>query len=345
MRTPLVLALVLSATLLVPAPAESAVAAEAADPEGANALANIATFAMAYPARFGDGPTMVAARDELASLLGDMGYEVMRDPYSGGVNVLGVLRGTERPHDWVVLSAHYDIAVAPSAGTGAATFGAWDDGSGVAALLEIARVAAMRPWNNTLVIAFFDDEEGGLIGSRAFVNEFDGKAWEGGSIRLSANVNMDPPGLNWPCVAESGAVLPVTVFQAGGLHDAPGQKRIRELTFAARVAEGVPDEAWEVYSGGMPLGYVLSGTSDNARFASRGVPEMYIGSSTHLRLADAVTIQTTYPLHTPADTLPSMLAYCGGNPLTLAKALEVEMMMAWRVLLGIDQHGGAFPRP
>ncbi|HWB78064.1 MAG TPA: M28 family peptidase, partial [Nannocystaceae bacterium] len=44
-----------------------------------------------------------------------------------------------------------------------------DNASGVAGVLELARVLARKPWRRTLVVACWDDEENGLLGSRAHV--------------------------------------------------------------------------------------------------------------------------------------------------------------------------------
>lgn len=337
--------LLLLAWLFLPMDAAAIVGPAGGGPDGVEAVGNVATFAMVYPGRAGEGPLMDAARDELARRLEEMGYDVERQQYMGsnpGVNVVGILRGQARPHDWIVVGAHYDVAITPANGVGASPHGAWDNGAGVAAALEIARVAAQREWNATIAIAFFDDEEGGIVGSPRFVSGYDGRAWEGGTIRLLAGINLDPPGLNWPCIAHTGVVMPVTLAQWRGA--GAGATRLRELAFAARVAEGVPDEAFEFYGGSIPIAYVLSGVSDHVAFGNRGVPDLYVGSSTHLRFANAVTVQTVYPLHTPADDLATMVAYCGGNPLNLARAFEVEMRIVWRVMQGIDADA-AWVRP
>lgn len=81
-------------------------------------------------------------------------------------NVLGWLPGGQRPGEWVVLGGHRD----------AWGFGAADNGSGSAVLLETARVlgaayrAGWRP-DRTLLIALWDAEEWGLIGSTEWVEE------------------------------------------------------------------------------------------------------------------------------------------------------------------------------
>lgn len=334
----LILAVVTVAAALAPAAQSTA----EDRPDGLNAVLNVADFAMAHPARFGDGPTMVAAREFLVEELEGYGLEVVEQRYNFGTNILAMKRGTERPHDWVVVSAHYDSVAQVGGGGGflETVFGAWDNGAGVAALLEMARVASDREWENTLVFAFFDDEEIGLVGSSRFVNHYDGLAWEGGNVRLVANINADPPGLNWPCVVNEVA-MPVTFMDTHTL--GAGQALLKQFMYDAKDAAGVPDHAFEYYRGGVPAFGVFSGTSDNARFGAKGIPSMYIGSTVHLGLATGNSVPTLYPLHTPADSLSTMLSYC---PLpVLAQGFGVAMDIVWDTLLSIDGYGAAFPRP
>ena len=89
--------------------------------------------------------------------------------HSPGLNILGVLPGKRwgRSGDLVmVVAAHWDTVLA-SPGTN-------DNGSGVVALLEIARILARerRKLKNSVIFAFFDKEEVGCEGSKAFVREF-----------------------------------------------------------------------------------------------------------------------------------------------------------------------------
>lgn len=82
-------------------------------------------------------------------------------------NVLGWIEGAERPDEWVLLGAHRD-----SWGPGAT-----DNGSGSAVTLEVARAvgaALERGWRpkRTLVIATWDAEEWGLVGSTEWVEQY-----------------------------------------------------------------------------------------------------------------------------------------------------------------------------
>jgi Zn-dependent M28 family amino/carboxypeptidase len=83
-------------------------------------------------------------------------------------NVLGILPGRERPDETVFYTAHWDhLGVGEPDATGDRIYnGARDNGSGIAALLELARVfaAAERP-ERSVVFLFVTAEESGLLGS------------------------------------------------------------------------------------------------------------------------------------------------------------------------------------
>ena len=76
-------------------------------------------------------------------------------------NVSAVWPGKFRPGDYVVIGAHYDsVNDVP---------GADDDGSGIAALLEAARVASQHDFEASVVFVAFDGEETRGIGSHGWV--------------------------------------------------------------------------------------------------------------------------------------------------------------------------------
>lgn len=89
-------------------------------------------------------------------------------------NVLGFIQG-KRTDEYVIVGAHYDHLGydATLAGDGIYN-GADDNASGVSAVLQIARAFAtsgVQP-KRTVIFAFWDGEEKGLLGSRAFVQSF-----------------------------------------------------------------------------------------------------------------------------------------------------------------------------
>lgn len=102
-----------------------------------------------------------AVQDLCADRFEQLGLEVERHDYGGGVNVIGILPGRTLPTEQVLITAHYDhIANCP---------GADDNGSGVAGVLEAARLLAKGRYERSLVFACWDEEETGLIGARSWV--------------------------------------------------------------------------------------------------------------------------------------------------------------------------------
>ena len=96
-----------------------------------------------------------AAAHYLEATLSEAGYEVEREEYRSGAttvrNVVVELKGSARSGDIVIVGAHYDsVHGAP---------GANDNGSGVAAVIELAR--ALRRWTPTRTWRFvlFVNEE------------------------------------------------------------------------------------------------------------------------------------------------------------------------------------------
>jgi hypothetical protein len=84
-------------------------------------------------------------------------------------NVVATLPGSGTHPGLIVLMAHYDSRTYdPADGIGRAP-GATDNASGVAVLLEVARLMSSRTWNQTVMFVAFAGEEQGTFGSRHFV--------------------------------------------------------------------------------------------------------------------------------------------------------------------------------
>ena len=99
-------------------------------------------------------------------------------------NLAGMVRGTARPDEFLLLTAHYDHL---GVRNGALHPGADDNASGVAALLQAAAYVAAHPLSHTVVFVAFDGEEQGLKGAAHFVAKppIDLKR-----IRLMINLDM-----------------------------------------------------------------------------------------------------------------------------------------------------------
>jgi hypothetical protein len=80
-------------------------------------------------------------------------------------NVIATLQGTASPQRFYVVTGHLDSRVTDVLDFTSDAPGADDDGSGVAAVLELARLFATRQFPGTLVFATVAGEEQGLFGS------------------------------------------------------------------------------------------------------------------------------------------------------------------------------------
>ena len=80
-------------------------------------------------------------------------------------NTIAEIRGTEKPDEYIVLSAHFDSWDAGS--------GATDNGTGTITMMEAARILSEVYPNpkRTIIVGLWSGEEQGLNGSRAFVED------------------------------------------------------------------------------------------------------------------------------------------------------------------------------
>jgi Zn-dependent M28 family amino/carboxypeptidase len=80
-------------------------------------------------------------------------------------NVIATITGTTDPHRIYVVTGHYDSRITDVLNFTDDAPGADDDGSGVAAMLELALLFATHPTKATIVLAAVAGEEQGLYGS------------------------------------------------------------------------------------------------------------------------------------------------------------------------------------
>lgn len=82
-------------------------------------------------------------------------------------NILAVVKGTFHPEKYIVISAHYDHEGSKN---GVIYNGADDDASGISALFSFAEYFKNNPPKHSVILAAFDAEELGIVGSDIFVN-------------------------------------------------------------------------------------------------------------------------------------------------------------------------------
>lgn len=109
-------------------------------------------------------------------------FTVSMDTFSmTGVNVLAYKQGTEFSNKVILICAHFDTK-----GNSINPFqGADDNASGTAALLEMARLMQNVTTSYSILLAAWDEEEDGLIGSRAWAPA------GSGTVEPVAVINMD----------------------------------------------------------------------------------------------------------------------------------------------------------
>nr|WP_321221858.1 M28 family peptidase [uncultured Psychroserpens sp.] len=116
---------------------------------------------------------------------------VTEQPFnSSGRNVIATQIGKTNPNNIYIVCAHYDTV---------ADFCADDNATGTAAVLEIARILSTQCLDNTIVYAFWDEEEIGLRGSQFYANQ----AANNGDNILGV-LNMDMIGYDGDAVGQPG---------------------------------------------------------------------------------------------------------------------------------------------
>lgn len=102
----------------------------------------------------------------IAPLSGGYSHTFTAGTVTTGTNVVGRIDGTRHRDRYIVVSAHYDHV---GVRNGQVFNGADDNASGTAALFAFGAYFRAHPPTNSLLFVAFDGEEGGLLGSRAFV--------------------------------------------------------------------------------------------------------------------------------------------------------------------------------
>ncbi len=160
-------------------------------------------------------------RTYIISQLKKFGWKPQLQNFSEGINVFAQRQGTDKTAKAILVGAHYDsVAVSP---------GADDNASGVAVVLEIARLLGSRPTPRTLQLAFFDKEEAGLLGSQAFtakpanLKNLDGviildmvgyACYTAGCQKYPANLPITPPSNKGDFLAVVGDTENLPLLQA-----------------------------------------------------------------------------------------------------------------------------------
>ena len=142
-------------------------------------------------------------------------------------NVIATLKGTNSNDDRIfVISAHLDSRVeSDDDGTSFAP-GADDDGSGVAAILEMVRIMSKHEFSGTIVFMAVSGEEHGLYGSAHIAQKAKAENWN-----LVAMLNNDMIGNSVSSETFLNDNMRVRIFSEGvPAYETPEMDRLRKYT-------------------------------------------------------------------------------------------------------------------
>ena len=185
------------------------------------------------------------------------------------LDVIAVLKGAERPDEWVLRGNHHDAWVN----------GAGDPISGAVALLEEARVvselvkAGARP-RRTIVYALWDGEEQGLLGSTEWVEAHADEL----AAKAVAYINTDGSARGFLSAGGSASLEPFVNEIAKDVTDPETRVSVQERAKAHLQLNGSPEAAKEVRERGELRLPALGSGSDFTPFLQHlGVASLNIG--------------------------------------------------------------------
>jgi peptidase M28-like protein len=270
----------------------------------------------AIPSRHTDAAHIGTARTMVHDMLTASGYTDVADVAwtlagHSGHNVVCTKPGVAGSTDTIVVCAHYDSRMANLADSTSSAPGADDNASGVAAMIEIARLVADLPLNARVRFVAFSGEEQGLLGSTVYAQALHDA---GEDIRLVINLDM----IGFP--PPSGSI---TVER--DLGNATAGNDAASITFGAAMAQAavdhtdLPVELGPIYSSDyMPFeahGYVVIGA-----YEGEGNPHYHDVSDlpaavdmTYLTKVTQMVLATLLNEALDVADEPAVPAPCGGQ--------------------------------
>ncbi|WP_027376951.1 M20/M25/M40 family metallo-hydrolase [Kaistella palustris] len=167
-------------------------------------------------------------------------------PETASFNTVGIIKGKEKPNEYVILSAHLD------SWDGAQ--GATDNGTGVLTMLETMRILKKYYPNNkrTIIVGLWGSEEQGLNGSRSFVADH-------------------------PEIIKGTQAVFNQDNGTGRVVDVSGQGFVHSYDYISRWLSAAPRTVREQIKSTFP-GMPGGGGSDHASFVAAGVPGFSLSS-------------------------------------------------------------------
>jgi Zn-dependent M28 family amino/carboxypeptidase len=249
--------------------------ARAADPAISSLLAAVDQARLAktvkslanFPTRHSLSPHNVEAARWLRDQFKAIGYRdvTLHDFTIEGQkrhNVVCTKKGSTNPGKYVLVGAHYDSRMSDLSDSSANAPGADDNGSGSAALLELAHVFKTVDMPCSIQLVAFSGEEQGLLGSTAYVGAVHA---QGLDLRLMLNLDMIG---HLDDARHRVIIVERDLGNAESANDAPSQAAADEMASTALEFTSLKPKLGPIYdSDYMPFehfGYVCIGVFDGA---------------------------------------------------------------------------------
>ena len=172
-----------------------------------------------YGNRMWNSDNAFAASDWVASKMQAYGLEVEQQPFYASTwtgsgqaapNVIGIQRGTLYPNTYVVCGSHFDsFSYEAMSGSGTCP-GADDNATGVASVLESARIMTQYDFEYSIIYCAFGCEEMGLYGSEAYASRCQQEGMD-----IIGYFNNDMNGYLWGDVIHIDCIYPESVAPIG----------------------------------------------------------------------------------------------------------------------------------
>jgi hypothetical protein len=275
-------------------------------------------FAATYPLRVTGSPTEIQAGEAILAEMDGLGYdtETVELPLSAAAAapsplkaVTATKRGLSRPDEWILLVGHYDNIATT-------VYGAYDNGSGTTMMRSLARELADVPTHRSIVFAWYNGEEEGVLASQRHA-----AALKQAGQEITAVLGFDMVGIAWPVATERTSSC-LCLFHGPSPDD-------REV-FAPLLAQvnfgflGFPDDPRKVTVAG-----TNTRNSDERSFAQRGYPTM--------RWAGMRTASSYPAYHLPHDTIDTMIEVAGSRE-HLEQGTRNTLRSAYYTALALDNH-------
>ena len=298
-------------------------AAPAPDLDGAGVAKWLDAFVNAHHPRLTGSPDEKAAGDDLAAQLQKLGYEVQRLKYDaqglpsadGPLQVvLAVKKGTTMADHLVIAGAHYDTAPVGTALLSPVPVGppplyaTYDNGSGTAMVMELARLLAHASTTRTVEFAFFNGEEEGVLASTAYARDLAAKG-----AHVDAYLGFDMVGIGYPSKAGCLCIYAGKKFSAD-------LNPVQETVAFGLLKLPRGNDTVQVFDNHDKR------NSDEASFASAGFPTM--------RWAGLALAGDYWAYHKLNDTMDTMVQ--AGGPIPLALGMQTASETAYYTILALD---------